>query len=57
MVRDKKVDTLKGIAIFIVVLGHVVAWCLFGGLSTQAERDAIPFNTIALWKTIYSFHT
>lgn len=56
MVRDKKVDTLKGIAIFIVVLGHVVAWCLFGGLSTQAERDAIPFNTIALWKTIYSFH-
>lgn len=54
--RDNKIDTLKGIAIFLVVLGHVVAWCIFGGMQTQDERNAMPFNAIALWKIIYSFH-
>lgn len=53
MERDKKIDVLKGIAIYLVVMGHVIAW-FFKDFS--ANRDSLPINAMALWNFIYSFH-
>lgn len=53
MERDKKIDVLKGIAIYLVVMGHVIAW-FFKDFS--ANSDLLPTNTMALWNFIYSFH-
>lgn len=53
MERDKKIDVLKGIAIYLVVMGHVIAW-FFKDFS--ANSNLLPTNTMALWNFIYSFH-
>ena len=53
MERDKKIDLLKGIAIYLVVMGHVIAW-FFEDFSEN--RSALPTNVTALWTLIYSFH-
>lgn len=51
--RFVEVDVMKGIAIILVVLGHVLAWFYDDFL----ERfDTMPYNAIVLWKYIYSFH-
>ena len=45
--RFVEVDVMKGIAIILVVLGHVLAWFYDDFL----ERfDTMPYNAIVLWK-------
>lgn len=51
--RDDRIDTLKGIAIYLVVIGHIIAW-YFKDFSLNISN--MPYNSIILWKTIYSFH-
>lgn len=53
MERDKKIDILKGFAIYLVVIGHVIAW-FFKDFSTNS--GSLPINTMVLWNFIYSFH-
>ena len=49
--RFVEVDVMKGIAIILVVLGHVLAWFYDDFL----ERfDTMPYNAIVLWKYIYN---
>lgn len=51
--RDDRIDILKGIAIYLVVIGHIIAW-YFKDFSLNISN--MPYNSIILWKTIYSFH-
>lgn len=51
--RDNRIDILKGIAIYLVVIGHIIAW-YFKDFSLNISN--MPYNSIILWKTIYSFH-
>ena len=50
--RLEYIDSLKGFAILLVVMGHVVAWC-FESFDTAMQMSPTP---ILLWKIIYSFH-
>lgn len=51
--RFVEIDVMKGIAIMLVVLGHVLAWFYDDFL---VRIDSMPYNEIVLWKYIYSFH-
>lgn len=53
MTRFGEIDVMKGIAITLVVLGHVLAWFYADFL----ERfETMSYNEVVLWKYIYSFH-
>ena len=45
--RNEKIDFLKGIAIFLVVYGHIIQYCI---------KDGQDFFLNPVFKTIYSFH-
>ena len=51
MQRLHYIDSIKGLAIFLVVMGHVLAW-LFTDYNVALEADKPMF----LWKVIYAFH-
>lgn len=51
--RIKYIDTLKGFAIFLMVMGHVIAWQF---PSYQSALDENPHSTMLVWRLIYSFH-
>ena len=51
MQRLHYIDSIKGLAIFLVVMGHVLAW-LFADYNVALEADKPMF----LWKVIYAFH-
>lgn len=51
MQRLHFIDSIKGLAIFLVVMGHVLAW-LFADYNVALEADKPMF----LWKVIYAFH-
>lgn len=46
------VDSLKGFAILLVVMGHVIAWFF------KSYMDILPMqpSPMRLWHIIYSFH-
>lgn len=48
--RDVFLDVIKGFAIFLMVIGHVITW-LYDPSLTQS-----PFRTHIWWNVIYSFH-
>lgn len=50
--RLEYIDTIKGFAILLVVMGHVIPW------SFQSFEDVTSMSPspILLWKIIYSFH-
>lgn len=47
------VDSLKGLAILLMVMGHVIAWQFF---DWQVALNEEPRNVMFLWRFIYSFH-
>lgn len=51
--RFAEIDVLKGIAIALVVLGHVLAW-FYGDFLERAET--MSYNEMVLWRYVYSFH-
>lgn len=51
--RFEEIDVMKGIAITLVVLGHVLA-CFYDDFLNRIET--MPYNAVVLWKYIYSFH-
>ena len=51
MQRLHSIDSIKGLAIFLVVMGHVLAW-LYSDYNTALQADKPMF----LWKMIYAFH-
>ena len=51
MQRLHYIDSIKGLAIFLVVMGHVLAW-LYSDYNTALQADKPMF----LWKMIYAFH-
>lgn len=51
MKRIKYVDTIKGLAIFLVVIGHMITGFLSSGLY-QSSKDALMY----IHYTIYTFH-
>lgn len=51
--RFEEIDVMKGIAITLVVLGHILAWFYDDFLN---RIETMSFNEVALWKYIYSFH-
>jgi fucose 4-O-acetylase-like acetyltransferase len=50
--RLEYIDALKGFAILLVVMGHVIPWS-FESLDAVTSMSPTP---ILLWKIIYSFH-
>lgn len=48
------VDLLKGVAIFLMVMGHFLAWQWGGTLNSQMPTDIAHINVVG--KFIYSFH-
>lgn len=51
------IDTLKGFAMFLVVMGHVIAWSFnsYGaGFNVPAAKETP--SVLLWWNTIYSFH-
>lgn len=56
--RVEYIDNLRGFAMFLVVLGHVIAWTFgwYGNPSFfSAEAAAVPATTL-WWDVIYAFH-
>lgn len=51
MQRLHYIDSIKGLAIFLVVMGHVLAW-LYSDYNVALQADKPMF----LWKVIYAFH-
>lgn len=49
--RNVSIDISKGIAIYAVVIGHVIAWFF-----KDFNAANLPYEVSVLWKTIYSFH-
>lgn len=49
--RNTSIDISKGIAIYAVVIGHVIAWFF-----KDFNAANLPYEVSVLWKTIYSFH-
>lgn len=47
------IDSLKGLAVLLMVMGHVIAW-QFSDL--QFALNQAPRNTLLAWRIIYSFH-
>lgn len=47
------IDSLKGLAILLMVMGHVIS-CQFPSWNV-AERES-PYITLLVWRLIYSFH-
>lgn len=47
------IDAIKGVAIFLMVMGHVLAWSYEDFF---AVRDDGPFSATLWWRVIYSFH-
>ena len=52
--RLEFVDLLKGVAIFLMVMGHFLAWQWGGTLNSQMPTDIAHINVVG--KFIYSFH-
>ena len=50
--RFEYIDTIKGFAILLVVMGHVIAWS-FESFDAVISMSPTP---ILLWHIIYSFH-
>lgn len=48
------IDAIKGFAIFLVVMGHVLAW-QFDNFTDIVQQKESP-QTMFLWRMIYSFH-
>ncbi len=48
--RFEEIDVAKGIAIVLVVLGHVLASCYGRNIVSM------PYASVVLWKYVYSFH-
>lgn len=50
--RLEYIDSIKGFAILLVVMGHVIPWCF------KSFEDALTASPtpILVWKIIYSFH-
>ena len=53
-VRFEEIDVTKGIAITLVVLGHVMASCY--GDDFLIRIDSMSYASVILWKYVYSFH-
>ena len=51
--RLKYIDSLRGFAIFLVVLGHSMAWTY---PNWQIALDSGNISTMLWWRIIYSFH-
>ena len=51
--RVQYIDSLKGIAILLMVMGHVIAWQF---TDWQVTLNEGPRNTMLVWRLIYSFH-
>lgn len=49
--RLEYIDAIKGIAIFLVVMGHVLAWVFPDNVALGA-----PDSPSLIWRLIYSFH-
>ena len=45
------IDSIKGFAIFLVVMGHVIPWTFL----SVSEAQAID-KPMLLWKIVYAFH-
>jgi len=53
--RLEDIDIMKGIAIILVVMGHVLSWA-YKDFLPILRQDGWDYNQIVLWKFIYSFH-
>ena len=53
--RLEEIDIMKGIAIILVVMGHVLSWA-YNDFLPILRQDGWDYNQIVLWKFIYSFH-
>lgn len=47
------IDSLKGLAILLMVMGHVIAWQF---PSYQIALNENPHSTMLMWRIIYTFH-
>lgn len=54
--RIKYVDTVKGFAIFLVVMGHVIAFLYFSNDNIINIRKSLSVLNFTLFDTIYAFH-
>lgn len=53
MQRIEWIDKVKGFAIFLMVMGHVIAWSFDSFDDVLASGD---MNLLVVWRFIYSFH-
>ena len=51
--RMDYIDSIKGFAIFLVVMGHAIAWLFEDFYSVLESDEMIP---LFWWKLIYAFH-
>ena len=51
--RMAYIDSIKGFAIFLVVMGHAIAWQFEDFYSVLESDEMLP---LFWWKVIYAFH-
>lgn len=51
--RIKYLDTIKGITIYLVVMGHCLAWCFDNYIKVYEQSSP---QAMIIWRIIYSFH-
>lgn len=48
------IDAIKGVAIFLMVMGHVLAWTYAPDF--EAVKNSGPYSATFWWRVIYAFH-
>lgn len=56
--RIEYIDAIKGLAIFLMVMGHAIAWNYddYNAVCNFHPEQTINVKWGAIWQLIYSFH-